>query len=648
MSSNAGGSAGHTDAGHADDGHTDAGHGSTGHEHAGHDRSGHESPGYDSADHGSADHGSADAAGGGRGTGQGRRVAGHGHGAGSHDFEMPPIPGAVDIFDTTLRDGSQQEGLSLTVDDKLRVAEQLDHLGVAFIEGGWPGANPKDEEFFARAAGELRLSTATLVAFGSTRRAGVRPEDDEVLRHLVKAGTEAVCIVAKASEVHVTEALRTSLDEALAMAAESVEFLRSNGLRVFFDAEHFFDGYRANPEFSWRVLEAAAGAGAETLVLCDTNGGTLPHEVERIVGEVVSGFERQIGVHFHNDSGCAVANSLAAVRMGATHVQGCVNGYGERAGNADLAATIPNLSLKLNVRTIPAERLERLTPVAHHIAELVNIAPNPQQPYVGAAAFAHKAGLHASAIARRRDAYEHVPPDSVGNGTRFVVSEMAGRSTLALKAAELGLELGSEAVGHVLDALKTLEHRGYHFEVADASLELLLRRATGWEQGFFALESYRVIAEHDRRPAGAVAPALTEPSLAETTEATVKVLVGGERVLATAEGNGPVHALDGALRRAVEPAFPALRTVHLTDFRVRVLDTGVGTAAVTRVLIDSTDGERTWTTIGVSENVIEASWQALCDAVVYGLLHSGSSPAGPAAVGVRGGQTPAQPASEEP
>ena len=664
MSSNAGGSAGH-----ADDGHTDAGHGSTGHEHAGHehaghDMSGHESPGYDSADHGSADHGSADAAGGGRGTGQGRRVAGHGHGAGSHDFEMPPIPGAVDIFDTTLRDGSQQEGLSLTVDDKLRVAEQLDHLGVAFIEGGWPGANPKDEEFFTRAAGELRLATATLVAFGSTRRAGVRPEDDEVLRHLVKAGTEAVCIVAKASEVHVTEALRTSLDEALAMAAESVEFLRSNGLRVFFDAEHFFDGYRANPEFSWRVLEAAAGAGAETLVLCDTNGGTLPHEVERIVDEVVAGFDRQIGVHFHNDAGCAVANSLAAVRMGATHVQGCVNGYGERAGNADLAATIPNLSLKLNVRTIPADRLERLTPVAHHIAELVNLAPNPQQPYVGAAAFAHKAGLHASAIARRRDAYEHVPPDSVGNGTRFVVSEMAGRSTLALKAAELGLELDSGAVGRVLDALKTLEHRGYHFEVADASLELLLRRSTGWEQDFFALESYRVIAEHARRAAGVAAlsadvasgadgaggasPALGGSFLAATTEATVKVLVGGERVLATAEGNGPVHALDGALRRAVEPSHPALRAVHLTDFRVRVLDTGVGTAAVTRVLIDSTDGERTWTTIGVSENVIEASWQALCDAVVYGLLHSGSSPAGPAAVGVRGGKTPAQPASEEP
>jgi 2-isopropylmalate synthase len=542
---------------------------------------------------------------------------GHTHGAHSHDATLPAMPEAVDIFDTTLRDGSQQEGLSLTVNDKLRVAEQLDHLGVAFIEGGWPGANPKDEEFFARAATELHLQTATLVAFGSTRRAGVAAADDEVLGHLVAAGTSAVCIVAKASALHVAEALRTTPEEALAMAADSVAYLRSHGLRVFFDAEHFFDGYLADPTFSRRVLEAAAGAGAETLVLCDTNGGTLPHDVERVVSEVVADFGSMVGVHFHNDSGCAVANSLAAVRMGATHVQGCVNGYGERAGNADLAAAIPNLSLKLRVRTIPADRMERLTPVAHHIAELVNIAPNPQQPYVGAAAFAHKAGLHTSAIARRRDAYEHVPPDSVGNGTRFVVSEMAGRSTLALKADELGLTLDSQAMGQVLDTLKTLEHRGYHFEVADASLELLLRRATGWEQTFFDVESYRVIAEHR----GDGPPAASATATTVMTEATVKVVVGGKRVLSVAEGNGPVHALDSALRRAIEPTHPALRAVHLTDFRVRVLDTGAGTAAVTRVLIDSTDGERTWTTIGVSENVIDASWEALSDAVVYGLLH---------------------------
>jgi 2-isopropylmalate synthase len=524
-----------------------------------------------------------------------------------HDFALPDLPTAVDVFDTTLRDGSQQEGLSLTVDDKLRVAEQLDHLGVTFIEGGWPGANPKDAEFFARAPKELRLERATLVAFGSTRRAGVRAEDDETLRHLVEAQTEAVCIVAKSSEVHVVDALRTTLDEAVAMVSESVAFLRANDLRVFLDAEHFFDGYKANPEFTLRILQAAEEAGAETLVLCDTNGGTLPFEVERIVGTVLDRFETQVGVHFHNDSGCAVANSLAGVSVGATHVQGCVNGYGERAGNADLAAVVPDLSLKLRVATIPAERLPLLTPVAHHISELVNIAPDPQQPFVGASVFAHKAGLHTSAIARRSDAYEHISPDLVGNGTRFVVSEMAGRSTLAMKAAELGLELDSDAMTSVLDSLKTLEYEGYHFEVADGSLELLLRESTGWRQSYFELESYRVIADQGHEL---------------STEATVKVRVGDERIVATAEGNGPVNALDGALRSAIGSRFPALDEVHLVDYRVRVLDSAKGTGSVTRVLIDSTDGDRTWTTIGVSENIIAASWQALSDSVVYGLLHT--------------------------
>jgi 2-isopropylmalate synthase len=556
---------------------------------------------------------------------------GHRHAVDSHDFDLPVLPEAVDIFDTTLRDGSQQEGLSLTVDDKLRVAEQLDHLGVTFIEGGWPGANHKDEEFFARAPAELRLSTATLVAFGSTRRAGVRAEDDEVLRQLVKANTEAVCIVAKSSKVHVTEALRTTLDEAVAMAADSVRFLRDHDLRVFFDAEHFFDGFRDDPKFTVRILRAAEEAGAEAIVLCDTNGGTLPHDVERIVAGIVADFECQVGVHFHNDSGCAVANSIAGVRAGATHVQGCVNGYGERTGNADLSAAIPNLSLKLNVRTIPPDRLERITPVSHHIAELVNIAPNPQQAYVGSAAFAHKAGLHTSAIARRRDAYEHVAPDAVGNGTRFVVSEMAGRSTLALKAEELGLELDSEALSEVLDTLKALEYRGYHFEVADGSLELLLRKATGWEPDFFEVESFRVISDHADRvarvdSADPVDRADRAGGLGRhTTEATVRIRVGDTRIVATAEGNGPVNALDSALRQAIGAHFPSLATVHLVDYRVRVLDTGRGTGAVTRVLIDTSDGEHVWTTIGVSENIIEASWQALFDSIVYGLVHADSA-----------------------
>ena len=551
-------------------------------------------------------------------------VGGHGqshsHGSGgSHDYALPELPEAVDIFDTILRDGSQQEGLSLTVDDKLRVAEQLDHLGVTYIEGGWPGANPKDEEFFTRAASDLKLSTATLVAFGSTRRAGVKPESDEVLRHLIGAQTPVACIVAKSWDRHVTDALRTSLDEAVAMVADSVRYLREHDIRVFLDAEHFFDGYYNNPDFALRVLDAAEEAGAEALVLCDTNGGRLPDEVGYAVADIRTRTSAQIGIHCHNDAGVAVANSLVAVQAGATQVQGCVNGYGERAGNADLSAAIPNLSLKLNIRTIPPERLELLTPVAHHISELVNIAPNPQQPYVGTSVFAHKGGLHSSAVARRKDLYEHLEPNLVGNGTRVVVSEMAGRSTLSMKAAELGLELDGEVLGRVLDELKRLEHEGYHFEVADGSLELLLRRAGGWQPNYFTVESFRVITDH---AGGSVNDPLTDSGV--TTEATVKVHVGTERRVATAEGNGPVNALDGALRQAIGSHFPVLDGVRLTDYRVRVLDTGRGTGAVTRVLVDSADGERTWTTIGVSENIIEASWQALYDSIVFSLLHSES------------------------
>ena len=525
--------------------------------------------------------------------------------------EVPTGP-QVEIYDTTLRDGAQLEGISLTVDDKLRVAEQLDWLGVHYIEGGWPGANPKDDEFFARAPRELQLDTSTLVAFGSTRRPHGKVDVDETLAHLVKANTATVCIVGKCWDYHVTEALRTTLDEGVAMVGDSVEFLRAAGLQVMFDAEHLFDGYRRNPEYSLRVLEAAATAGANTLVLCDTNGGSLPDEVERVVQEVVAYFDTDgltVSVHLHDDAGCGVANALAGVRGGARQVQGTINGYGERTGNCNLTSIIPNLTLKMGYRTIPRDRLERLTPVAHHIAELVNITSNPQQPYVGTSAFAHKAGLHVSAIARRPDAYEHVPPDVVGNGTRFVVSELAGRSTLQLKAAQLGIDLDGEAIGRVLETLKRLEHAGYHFEAADGSLELLLRRATGWEQDFFRLESFRVITEQRE-----------DEHLA--AEATIKVRVGDERLVATGEGNGPVNALDAALRRAIGERHPALRRLHLTDYKVRVLDTSKGTGAVTRVLIDSTDGERSWSTIGVSENIIEASWQALSDSIVYGLLHN--------------------------
>ncbi len=534
----------------------------------------------------------------------------------SSDGSSPPT---VEIYDTTLRDGSQLEGISLTVNDKLRIAEALDWLGVHYIEGGWPGANPKDDEFFERARHELDLSTSTFVAFGSTRRVKGRVDEDVTLANLVGAGTSTVCIVGKCWDYHVTEALRTTLDEGVAMVADSVEYLTGKGLDVLFDAEHFFDGYRNSPEYSLRVLEAAATAGAHRLVLCDTNGGTLPHEVHEMVAAVVDYLDVPVGVHLHNDTGCGVANALAGVRGGAVHVQGTINGYGERTGNCDLVPIIANLSLKMGVETIPRDRLERLTAVSHHVAELVNFNPDAQQPFVGTSAFAHKAGLHTSAIARRPDAYEHIDPGLVGNGARFVVSEMAGRSTIELKAAELGLELDGKVLGEIVETLKELEYEGYHFEVADASLELLIRGAAGWENEYFELESFKVHTEHR---SGAGARAWNDVAVEMETEATVKLWLDGERIVATGEGNGPVNALHAALSLAVGDRYPAFARIQLTDYKVRVLDTEKGTGAVTRVLIESSDGDRTWTTIGVSENIVEASWQALIDSIVYGLLHA--------------------------
>jgi 2-isopropylmalate synthase len=525
----------------------------------------------------------------------------------------------IEIFDTTLRDGLQVEGVTATVEDKLRIAEQLDVLGVDFIEGGWPGANPKDVEFFARARSELALATSMLVAFGSTRRPRGKVDSDETLRNLLDAATPAVCIVAKSSAYHVTEALQTTLDEGEAMIADSVRFLGAAGRRVLVDMEHFFDGYKADPEFSLRAVEAAVVNGAGHIVLCDTNGGSLPHEIEAITAAVVAhvGGDVTVGIHCHDDTGCAVANSMAAVAGGARHVQGTLNGIGERTGNANLSTIIGNLELKLGYRCLPEGRLPKLTSVSHHVAELLNRAVNPQAPYVGSGAFAHKAGLHASAIARAKDAYEHVDPEAIGNGTRFVVSEMAGRATITMKAAELGLPMDGPAVNSVIDDLKRLEHEGYHFEAADASLELLMRRAAGWQQQFFTVESMRVIT--DEQPGSGRCP---EDSSPFRTEATVKVWVGDERHIQTAEGNGPVNAIDKALRAALNGAFPALERVHLTDFKVRILDGAGATGAVTRVLLDATDGERDWTTIGVSANIIEASWRALEESIVYGLLHA--------------------------
>jgi 2-isopropylmalate synthase len=522
------------------------------------------------------------------------------------------LPNRVEIFDTTLRDGSQLEGISLTVDDKLRIAEQLDWLGVHYIEAGWPGANPKDDELFRRIHSELKLDTSTLVAFGSTRRVKGKVDSDDTLRHLVESGAPSYCIVGKSWDYHVTDALQTTLDEGVAMVADSIAFLAGHAEHVLFDAEHFFDGYKRNPEFSLRVLEGAAQAGASHLVLCDTNGGTLPHEVEQVTREVVAYFggDVAVAVHLHDDAGTGVANALAGVRGGATQVQGTVNGYGERTGNCNLTTIIPNLTLKMGIETIPADRLDRLTSVAHHVAELVNMALDPQAPYVGSSAFAHKAGLHASALARKPDAYEHVRPDAVGNSTRVLVSELAGRSNLSMKADELGIELDGPALSEIIDTLKQLEHEGYHFEVADGSLELLMLHATGWRQPWFHVESWEVIVDDARDEARL------------STQAIVKGQAAGEPFHEIAEGNGPVNALDQALRKAVGRRYPALDPVHLTDYKVRVLDTAKGTGAVTRVLIDSTDGEHDWTTIGVGENIIEASWQALEDSLVYGLLRA--------------------------
>ncbi|MFP5255826.1 MAG: citramalate synthase [Acidimicrobiia bacterium] len=527
------------------------------------------------------------------------------------------LPESVEIFDTTLRDGAQFEGISLTVEDKLKVAEQLDWLGVAWIEGGYPQANPKDAEFFRRAPEELRLDTASLVAFGSTRRPAGRVDVDPTLRALVEAGTSTVCIVGKSWDYHVTEALQTTLDEGVAMVGESVAFLKAAGLRVFFDAEHFFDGYRSNPEYALRVLEAAATNGADCLVLCDTNGGSLPHDVQRITSEVHAyfGVDQQLGIHTQNDTGCAVANSVAAVLGGATHLQGTVNGYGERTGNANLMTCIPNLELKLGVRCLPEGRIERLTSVSRHVAELVNLPPHSADPYVGQSAFAHKGGLHTSALGKAGGAtYEHVDPVLVGNGTRVLVSDLGGRAGLVMKAKELGVDLDDRAAARLSEELKALEAQGFVFEAADASLELRMRRAAGWDQAFFDVEGYRVTTYHR-------APADRESGPAIDTEATVKLWVGDERLIAVGEGNGPVNALDQALRRVLCGPFPHLADIHLTDYRVRILDTSADTDAVVRVLIESTDGDQTWTTIGVSTNIIEASWQALVDALVWGLLH---------------------------
>jgi len=515
----------------------------------------------------------------------------------------------VELYDTTLRDGAQGTGFSYSIDDRLRILHKLDQLGVPFVEGGWPGANPRDTEFFRLATKET-LRHATLTAFGMTRRAGEPSGSSRVLRDMLDAGTEVVCIVGKSWDLHVTEVLRTSLDEGVAMVRDSVAFLRGEGRRVFFDAEHFFDGYRSDPVFATRVLEAAEEVGAERLVLCDTNGGMLPFDVAAVIDDVRDRVGVPLGIHVHNDAGCAVANSLVAVEHGVHQVQAVVNGYGERTGNADLIPIAANLALKMGAEILPEGSVERLTEVAHYVAEVANVAPDSRQPYAGRYAFTHKAGLHASGVERVSKAYEHVDPGAVGNRRGVVASDLGGGATLRMKAGEFGVELASDAVPKLLSELKDREARGYTFEVADASLELLMRRAGGWTQPFFEIESYRVHVE-ERVGDG-------EEPLAE---ATVKVVTKGTRHIESAEGQGPVGALDNALRKALANDYPELERISLEDFRVRVLDETHGTGAVVRVLIDTSNGQREWTTVGVSENIIEASWEALVDGYLFGLLH---------------------------
>lgn len=521
---------------------------------------------------------------------------------------------ALHVYDTTLRDGAQQEGLNLSVADKLAIAGLLDDLGVDFIEGGWPGANPKDTEFFDRARGELPLQHATLVAFGATRRAGSSAAEDPLVAALVEAGTSVVCLVAKAHVRHVEQALHTTLEENLEMVRDTVSHLVAQGRRVFVDAEHFFDGWHLDRDYALTVVRTAHEAGAEVVVLCDTNGGMLPHQVEEVVADVIASTGARIGVHCHNDTGCAAANSVAAVRAGATHVQGTINGYGERTGNADLLTVAANLQFKLGLEVMDPEALRRAMHVAHAISEVTNVPAYSRQPYVGASAFAHKAGLHASALKVDPDLYQHMDPDLVGNGMRTLVSDMAGRASIELKAREAGLDLSGrpDVVARVLAEVKELELRGWTFDAADATVELMIREAL--DPGctrYFAVESWRVMTDS------------SGDGNAASSEATVKLHADGARLIATGEGNGPVNALDHALREALTKAYPEIEKLELIDFKVRILDAAHGTDATTRVLIEMSDGETSWDTIGVAGSILAASWRALTDGIVRGLIRQG-------------------------
>ena len=535
------------------------------------------------------------------------------------------------IYDTTLRDGAQCEGLSLSLEDKLRIARQLDSLGIPFIEGGWPGANPKDVQFFWRLK-EQPLTQAEVVAFCSTRRPGTTAANDEMLQAILSAGTRWVTLFGKSWDLHVIESLKTTLEENLAMIRDTIEYLRSQGRRVIYDAEHWFDGYKQNPDYAIKTLEAAADAGAEWLVLCDTNGGTLPHEVSQVVRDVAGIIENwdiseseiyppqpplikagrkskiQLGIHTHNDSGVAVANALAAVREGVTMVQGTINGYGERCGNANLCSLIPNFQLKLGYDCIQDEQLVKLTQVSRSISEIVNLAPDDHAPFVGLSAFAHKGGIHVSAVEKNPLTYEHLEPEKIGNIRRIVISDQSGLSNVLAKARTFGIELDRKnpACRQILEKLKDLESQGYQFEGAEASFELLMREALGKRQPWFEITGFQVHCDKVGEDCTALA--------------TVKLSVNGTNILECAEGNGPVSALDAALRKALVNFYPAIAHFYLTDYKVRILDSGAGTCAKTRVLVEFSNGQDRWTTVGVSTNILDASCQAVVEGLEYGLV----------------------------
>ncbi len=510
----------------------------------------------------------------------------------------------IQIYDTTLRDGTQREGISLSCEDKIRIAKRLDELGVAFIEGGWPGSNPKDVEFFDRAKA-MKWEHALIAAFGSTCRVGGTPEDDANIKALLDSGAPVCTVVGKTWTLHVTEVLRTTLEENLKIIEQSLAYLKAQGRRVIYDAEHFFDGYRADPKYALETLKAGIRGGAETLVLCDTNGGSMPWQIAETVRAVYAELKHPLGVHAHNDSETAVANSLAAVEAGAIQIQGTINGYGERCGNANLCSCIPSLELKLGKECLPAGKLVTLYEVSHYIAEIANLPADEHQPYVGKSAFAHKGGIHVAAMRRSAVSYQHVDPEQVGNQMRVVVSELSGRGNLMSKAEEFGLDPKAD-VASVLNEIKALEARGFSFEAAEASVALLMKRQEPGYKPPFDLIDFLVNVEH-RTGRGIF------------SEAMVKVKVDGEVLHTAAEGDGPVDALDAALRKALAPRFPEIKDVRLTDFKVRILDPTTGTGAITRVLIDFQRGTRRWSTVGASTNIIEASWRALADAVEYGL-----------------------------